>query len=86
MFDAAAVGTLLAESCQVMKQEVRAFRLARTAFPADDDALVRLFTEHAVIRGVGDREYVRGETRAEPLVLIQLDIFRIVDRVEFERI
>ena len=52
---------------------------------ADDDALRLAVPHHGVVGGVGDGEDVRRQF-TQPLVLVQLHIFRVVDRVEFERI
>lgn len=59
LFDAAAVRTLLTKSREVMQEEIRALSFAGATFAADDDALVRSLPQHAMVSGVGDREYVR---------------------------
>lgn len=86
LLDAAAMRSLLAERRQMMQEEIRRLGLAGAAFAADDDALVLLLLEHAVVSGVGDRENVRRYVRTQPTILVKLDVLRIVDRIELERI
>lgn len=52
---------------------------------ADDDALGFSVAHHGVVSGVGDGEDVRRQL-AQPSVLVELDVFGIIDRVELERV
>ena len=75
----------LTERRQVMQQQVCALRLTGARLARDNDALVHVIGEHLVVRGVGDREYVRRQL-AQPSILVQLHVLWVVDRVEPERV
>ena len=55
------------------------------AFTADDDALRFPVPQHGVVRGVGHGENVRRQLAQSP-ILVEFDIFRVVNRVELERV
>jgi len=67
----------------VVQQEVGAFGLARAALATDDDALIALVPQHAVVGGVGNGKNVWRHVNKPP-VLVQLDILGVVDWVELE--
>ena len=52
---------------------------------ADDDALGFSISHHGVVGGVGHGENMRRQL-AQPSILIQFDVFRIVNGVKFEGI
>jgi hypothetical protein len=76
--------TFLTERRQVMQQEIRRFRLTGTAFAANDDTLILLLLEHAMISCIGYGKYMRRYVRPQSPVLIQFHIFWIVDGIEFK--
>lgn len=83
LFNATALSALLAERREVVQQEVGAFGLARAALSTDDDSLIALVPQHAVVGGVGNSKNMRRHVNKPP-VLVQLDILGVVDGIELE--
>lgn len=86
LLNSAAMRALLTEGCQVVQQKVRRLSLAGATLTTDDDALISLFLDHAVIGYVCYSKYVGRYVRSQSSVLIELDVLGVVNGIKFEGI